>query len=84
MRKDPVRTGGALRSSVRCWGLSVRRARKSNPPSGGFFGFQRAAAPHASNIAAASADVNETAARIHAAETSAQLHCRTIYTEDSP
>jgi hypothetical protein len=64
--------------------LTVTSARKSNPPNGGFFGFRREAALHAAFIADTGADVNETGAPIHAAETSAQLHCSGIFTGDLP
>jgi hypothetical protein len=51
--------------------LRLARQRKSDPPEGGFLGFQRAArVSHAANIAGLRAEVNELLAAIHAAETS--------------
>jgi len=51
--------------------LRLVRQRKSDPPEGGFFGFQDAAGiSHLANIAGRRAEVNELLAAIHAAETS--------------
>src|ERR1041384_2439578 len=75
MTKAPSLTGGALRSSAWVPVLSGARARKSNPPSGGFFRFQRAAARHAANIAGGPPPVNGIARGIHGSETSRRLHC---------
>src|ERR1043165_8372107 len=70
-RKSPVRTGGALAIVAFAESLTVRRARKRNPPNGGFFRFQCAAARHGQNIAGGRADVNESRVPIHAPETTA-------------
>jgi hypothetical protein len=66
-------------------GASVQYARKSDPPSGGFFGFRREAAlHHPANITVAHADVNEVTVPIHADETSAAYTARPVFIENSP
>src|SRR5438270_2046548 len=59
--------------------LAVEPARKSNPRSGGFFRFQRAAAQHAATIPIHMRKVNEIHTAIHVAETCARLHCVTRF-----
>ena len=68
MKKTPSGPAGPCDLGGVC--LAGRRARRSTPPSGGFFRFHCAANRHARTIAANARDVNEIPVAIHAAETS--------------